>query len=218
MEGYLETMLTLLPSLFTKMKRLRFTEKLVNQLKEKFAALQAEMPWQLYIRFRSGSEVRVCVCSNDLPCESLRNGSYQRYERKGRKYSIEEILPLLRGKQGKKSRTIILDGDRIKVSSVRLLTFSRHGIKCVKCGMEGVFFVKERHRKSNDDGFHLNLYGFNEHGSEVLMTSDHIIPRSKGGSEGVLNRQPMCIHCNNKKADNFDDEDVKHGVYKHVIS
>jgi len=36
-------------------------------------------------------------------------------------------------------------------------------------------------------------------GREVLMTHDHIVPRSKGGKNHISNVQTMCAPCNSKK-------------------
>jgi hypothetical protein len=34
---------------------------------------------------------------------------------------------------------------------------------------------------------------------EVKLTPDHVIPVAQGGSNGVENRQPLCVSCNSKK-------------------
>lgn len=57
--------------------------------------------------------------------------------------------------------------------------FFTKGYKCVDCGMVGKFFAKERYR--GDKKYHLNLYGYDSNGNEILMTKDHIIPESLGG-------------------------------------
>ena len=33
----------------------------------------------------------------------------------------------------------------------------------------------------------------------IEMNVDHIIPRSRGGGEGLYNKQPMCVPCNTSK-------------------
>lgn len=120
-------------------------------------------------------------------------------------HSIEEVrekvMPYNTGEKG----TIIIDfdGDPLKANSQRYTLFFTKGFKCVKCGIEGKYFAKERDPSSNSDKYHLNLYALDENGKEVLMTKDHIIPKSKGGKNKLENYQTMCCRCNNNKGDNF---------------
>jgi len=72
------------------------------------------------------------------------------------------------------------------------------GVKCATCGIEGIYFYKER-GGIRDKIFHVNLYGVNDEGEEVLMTKDHIKPKSKGGMDHIDNMQTMCYICNSKK-------------------
>ena len=106
-------------------------------------------------------------------------------------YSIEEVLPFI-GKHKKD-----YDGDLIKMDSQRYELFSKKGCKCVVCGLEGKYFAKERDRKCQT--YHFNLYGINEQGEEIMLTKDHIIPKSKGGANHISNYQTMCIVCNYAK-------------------
>jgi hypothetical protein len=112
-------------------------------------------------------------------------------------YSTSDILPLITFKDSLKHKKCNIDNDDIKVSSVRLLTFKIKGIKCVQCGIKGSFFRKEKHK--NDVAYHLNLYAINEKGEEILMTKDHIMPKSFGGKNSIDNLQTMCIICNQEK-------------------
>ena len=111
-------------------------------------------------------------------------------------HSIEEILPLIKEEE----ETISLGEFNPKVKSSRFKTFAK-STKCVKCGIEGSFFALERHRfgKRKHSTPHLNFYGITEDGKEVLMTSDHIIPRALGGGDAMSNRQCMCQPCNSEK-------------------
>jgi hypothetical protein len=81
--------------------------------------------------------------------------------------------------------------------SIRLRMFAAKGTECVCCGRQGSFFALEYRTLATP---HLNLY--TEDG--VLMTMDHIRPRSKGGAHNLTNLQPMCEPCNAAKADTFD--------------
>jgi hypothetical protein len=77
--------------------------------------------------------------------------------------------------------------------SLRLRMFAKKGTVCVGCGRSGTHFVLEYRTLETP---HLNLYS--EDG--VLMTKDHIRPRSKGGANNLTNLQPMCEPCNAMKA------------------
>lgn len=119
-------------------------------------------------------------------------------QRKGRKYLIEEVLPLIIWDV--KPNRIIFDEDIINVSAEKLLTFLDKGIKCSECGIEGKYFVKERHIGGRGhEYFTLQLYAIDNQGEEILMTKDHIIPKCSGGINDISNYQTMCANCNNKK-------------------
>ena len=93
----------------------------------------------------------------------------------------------------------------VRMGSHRYQLFATKGIKCIKCGLEGRYFALERNRGSNPGKFHFNLYGIDKDGKEVMMTKDHIIPRSKGGGNKLQNYQPLCYYCNQKKMDKIED-------------
>jgi 5-methylcytosine-specific restriction endonuclease McrA len=114
------------------------------------------------------------------------------YKRVGRRYAVEEILALMWSWQGSH---VVLDGHLVRIHNSRLHTY-RKGTRCPVCGIEGAFFAIER--CSGQPTFHLNLYALDEHGREVMMTSDHVVPRSVANGRPD-NRQPMCWRCNHRK-------------------
>lgn len=117
-------------------------------------------------------------------------------------YSIEDVEDKIKNvlfEQDVRSAKVDFDGDWIKGNSQRYQTFFTKGCKCAVCGIEGKFFAKERHLA--DRSYHLNLYAIDENGEEILMTKDHIIPRSKGGANHISNYQTMCLKCNREKGD-----------------
>ena len=115
--------------------------------------------------------------------------------REEKAYAVEELLSLVRVWHTKRN-VHVFDGDPIKLGSDRYKTFKVKGVTCVRCGVVGRFFAK---RASSDGSYHMNLFAVRPDGSEVLMTKDHIVPRSRGGKDHLSNYQPMCATCNTKK-------------------
>lgn len=83
----------------------------------------------------------------------------------------------------------------------RLKVFRIKGTSCVTCDATGVRLVRTQsvHRETGHHHDHEHVDVYTE--DWVLMTVDHIIPRSKGGNNSMRNKQPMCIRCNGTKAD-----------------
>jgi len=132
----------------------------------------------------------------------------------GKKYSVQEVLSVIEYKsddvkylpdpEAVRFRPLdwvkerrMFDGHPVKLTSSRLRTFAIKGVTCVSCGIVGSFFFKEK--KKSDCNYHLNLYAVDENGNEVLMTKDHILPKSLGGPNHIDNYQTMCTICNNAK-------------------
>lgn len=130
------------------------------------------------------------------------------------KYSIEEIMALVPSEEEFKtyrkrgitykefvdSNRAEFHGHMVKMTALRFRTFRKH-LDCVCCGTKASYFALEfrKGKKFNDKTPHFNMYGINKNGNEVLMTKDHIIPKSKGGPDHIDNMQTMCTHCNRKK-------------------
>lgn len=125
-------------------------------------------------------------------------------------YTIEDVLAKrdvysdgeTSYKKKKSSLKVNFDGDIINMGSLRYQTFAEKGVKCAYCGVEGRYFAKEKHPNSNSVSYHFNLYAIDDNGDEILMTKDHILPKSKGGLDNIDNMQTMCTLCNQQKKDN----------------
>lgn len=53
---------------------------------------------------------------------------------------------------------------------------------------------------------HFNLYHVGKHNGLILMTKDHILPKSKGGRDHIDNLQTMCVNCNVSKSDTIPED------------
>lgn len=122
------------------------------------------------------------------------------YERK-EIYSLEDVLQHVYSKEEFNNkpelRKHIFDGDSIRMTSKRYRVFKLNH-KCVKCKIEGRFFAKEKLKGVDSNIYHFNLYGI-KNSKEVMLTKDHIVPKSLGGTNSIDNLCCMCVDCNQKK-------------------
>ena len=116
--------------------------------------------------------------------------------------NFEDIIDLISDKRDDKAVFSTAYGEKyVRINSLRLQCFKRSSV-CVECGRRGERFALESSKEGENP--HLNFYAIDNDGNEVLMTHDHILPRSKGGKNCIDNVQTMCAICNMKK-----DNDVK---------
>ena len=97
------------------------------------------------------------------------------------------------------------EGDLIKYNNKKYKMLYQNNV-CVGCGLKGTHFYKEK--CEDTDIFHINVYGY-KNGREIQLTKDHIRPRSKGGSNSLVNLQTMCAECNNLKGSTFNKKFMK---------
>lgn len=101
---------------------------------------------------------------------------------------------------------VILMGEtkiRINLGGDRLKTFANFGLTCSRCGVTATKLHVERREGSPSKGWHIQF----RTDEGVMLTSDHIWPKSKGGGiDAINNRQPLCAECNSKKADEFPND------------
>jgi 5-methylcytosine-specific restriction endonuclease McrA len=111
-------------------------------------------------------------------------------------FSIEEVLPFTQ-LHSKERKEYVCDGVSWypKMGSQRYDCF-RKSLACAKCGTMGVKFLLQMHEWDKQP--HFNLFAEKD-GELVLMTKDHIVPRSKGGTNYLSNLQTMCAPCNHEK-------------------
>ena len=65
----------------------------------------------------------------------------------------------------------------------------------------------------------LNLYAINCDGALVLMTRDHIIPRSLGGTDSTQNLRPACMPCNGARGNTLTAAELEfRRMNPHLIS
>jgi len=83
----------------------------------------------------------------------------------------------------------------------RLKVFYEKGCKCKFCGVEGTQILHSLDKYNN---LHIDIFT----DSLILMTVDHIFPKSKGGAYHISNLQPLCRGCNILKSDNCDSDIV----------
>lgn len=110
---------------------------------------------------------------------------------------LDKVIHLPKNHRPKDFVLVKFGNDWINMASQRYKVFKEKGIRCVACGMEGRFFIKEKHL--NDKRYHFNLYALDDTGDLVLMTKDHIQPKAKGGRDRLDNYQTMCHPCNVQK-------------------
>lgn len=94
-----------------------------------------------------------------------------------------------------------IDGVSVeRTTQTRHLMFLSGQISCVKCGIKGTHFYIERGARDKVMPFSVNLYGLvasgPRMGEEVMLTFDHKLPKSLGGSDAFENAQCMCERCN----------------------
>ena len=124
-------------------------------------------------------------------------------------FSIEEVESLVKEdvvstncqREDKKTHSIIVEGYDVYTTSLRYKTFIEKGYRCICCGRTGTYYALEKSKGSNQKRAHFNLYS----DDEILMTKDHILPKSKGGIDRIENMQTMCSICNHAKGNTVPD-------------
>lgn len=111
-------------------------------------------------------------------------------------YLPHELLPLVGVHD-----SWVFSNNWVDLTSIRYFHYKQNSLVCACCGVKGVVFHLEMMRrglkKYRDP--HFNLYGQLNDSQLIMMTIDHIIPKSRGGGNKVSNLQTLCETCNQKK-------------------
>lgn len=116
------------------------------------------------------------------------------------RYSRYKTIPLEIAIMAIRTGVKMEDSKSAGVQSLRLRTFAEKGTQCVYCGRKAAYFAVEKSAASNNDSHHLNLWGTDENGKEILFTHDHVIARGFGGPDTIENSVPACEPCNSRKS------------------
>lgn len=123
-------------------------------------------------------------------------------------YSRSEFMRAYESRPGQGNRVFLGGVSAALTLATRYLLVG--DIVCVSCGAHGDIFalVQTTSRHCNASRvkphYYVSIYAEDGRGGLVMMTIDHIVPRSKGGSKYYHNTQPMCDVCNNAKGDKYD--------------
>lgn len=80
-------------------------------------------------------------------------------------------------------------------------------LKCWSCGIEASSWIVNKGHKDLFGYAVLDLFASDKFGRPVLMTRDHIIPRSWGGTDDVQNLRVGCGPCNHSRGNHIEPED-----------
>jgi hypothetical protein len=87
------------------------------------------------------------------------------------------------------------------------LLFDDQPLRCWQCGLLANCFILNRGKNDHVRRPVLDLYSKNN-GVYTLMTRDHIIPKSRGGTNDVANLRVGCGPCNHSRGNYMTEEEV----------
>lgn len=165
-----------------------------NPAKRKIAVKSLIVP---IVKRHVVSSLRMKEC--DLQAQATKPSTYIHLEEIPLDVGITAIRENLEMRE--KAQRVPVGSYDVHVTSLRLRTFCLKGTKCYLCGTEATHFSLDRFRnKSQLEHPHMNLWGVDAEGNELLFTHDHIVDRADGGADNLSNVMPCCTKCNGEKA------------------
>lgn len=110
-------------------------------------------------------------------------------------FELDEVFPFVTVEESKREYKVGDKSYMVRMNSDRYHVFLANN-KCVACGLAGSKMVLDMN--PGDSSPHFNMYA-EDKGRLILMTKDHILAKSKGGTDALDNYQTMCATCNNLK-------------------
>ena len=110
-------------------------------------------------------------------------------------FKIDDVLPFRTKKRDKHEYEVNGKVYWVNMDSQRYHLFAKSRV-CACCGLVGTRMFLDTHPGAENP--HFNLYA-ERNGDLVLMTKDHIVPRSKNGKNTLGNMQVLCSECNSLK-------------------
>lgn len=99
---------------------------------------------------------------------------------------MNHVLTNMRGED-----KLYVSGFNVKRDFDRFAALTSCELKCFRCGVEATHFIIERHKNNVGWPYNLNVYAGNK-----MLTWDHILPKSHGGSNDPINARCACSKCN----------------------
>ena len=91
-----------------------------------------------------------------------------------------------------------------------LKIYKEKGLTCARCGLKATHWITEQIPAGDGVNFKYltKPWAYTRLNGWVLITIDHIIPKSKKGNNFKSNLQTMCAKCNTKKGNRGEGEDI----------
>lgn len=104
-----------------------------------------------------------------------------------------------------------------EVSKGKTLYVVKNNQVCAVCGIKASYAAIEKNNESakGSKGWHINVWAVRDDEKHVLLTKDHIIPKSKGGNDDFGNLQTMCVTCNSRKGNG--DSNKNHNQNQQIV-